>query len=630
MSWSPPLSSNRDDEDKNNNNNSVIVSSSDNVSEEKQNTYIEGKSGPTSVVGTSGGETTTAASNATPPQQNNNISMSKNGVDLTAFMSSSSSNNRPNKNLQDSVLQVVSEPQSKQEQTLVTVTPTIVPPVVEESEYVTPSDLLVNVRLIDYIFPEDSENTTTTNNIVSPMFQVFQNKDTKGKGQEWITLREKIKGKKSILLNEACKKQSITKDAVEKKHETIRKTEELIEKKQKNLKKKEFDIKFHKGIVETKKKEMAAVGKKDGVKDESNNKESSGWTSTLGNLFSSTSNNNDVDDDDVDDDDDDNDETNTDKEKSKKKMNKKKNTEQDKLKEKTTASETRLNMVISEKELIEEDIVKLNNRLEEAKLGLIQIQKASTDAVAMVEEQKNMWEILNNEADSILESCGVKDFAAASSFDINKSRDERGLSLFLISVLENDVSNVSFFLSIGADPNEAVGAVTPILVASYFKLSEMMELLMKNGGSNSASIKKDNFLKVALARGISSATQHMQDWEGTGKVADQASIPIDDLMEKALELESSLESRMPILTSAEQKLHLEQCGFYDSSLVNVEQHRHAMRRAILLEKSVLQWLQSPVTEIVAKETFASFLIALSRKDNTIPCDRKSIVGFSNP
>ena len=212
-------------------------------------------------------------------------------------------------------------------------------------------------------------------------------------------------------------------------------------------------------------------------------------------------------------------------------------------------------------------------------------------------------------------------------FDISTLTNERGLTLLFASIVAVDRDTVELCLSLGADPNRSLNGISPVMAASLFSSKDITECLMNNGGCGDDEIEiKWNI----LVNGKDNATKHIEDWNSTQRIAEQATVSRDKIFKRSEDLEASEDNRMAYLTpEIRKKLTLE---FFESSLKDPTLNHDSIKRVVLLETSVLKWIQDSKTTIKEKQKFIAMIRSLvpGTDNHKSEISRRSVVGIGNP
>jgi hypothetical protein len=283
----------------------------------------------------------------------------------------------------------------------------------------------------------------------------------------------------------------------------------------------------------------------------------------------------------------------------------------------------------ADKHRAREEIKILQKRVEECEKAITRYTGEIPEATELVERK----DVAVTETRRRIATLKGGDQKEDATFGINSSKDERGLTLLMVTVLGDDVETARVCLDLGADPDGLTSeGMTAMLIASYFKRASMMTFLESRGARRPYQ-KLDTWDDVFLAQTL--AGNHLQDWESTLKIANRAAIPVETLFEHAVDLEASEESRMPYLTEEQQRGR--NWTFFDNSLLDPTFDADTMRRVVLLEKDVLHWLQNVKSAPRAKSCFLDLLSNLipeekrKRQPSRIfTCHRRSMVGIKKP
>jgi hypothetical protein len=211
-------------------------------------------------------------------------------------------------------------------------------------------------------------------------------------------------------------------------------------------------------------------------------------------------------------------------------------------------------------------------------------------------------------------------------FHIDASRDQHGNTFLMVAAQNNDIETARLCFHLKADPNvRSREGFTAMSFAFVFKLHEMVSLLVENGGTYPR--QQMEVWKDVMSAGTKS--ENSVDWDTTLRIAEQAAIPPETILESAQVLEASEDSRMAVLTEEERQREF---VFFDNSLVDGQISSNNMRRVVLLSKDAYRWFSE--SEACSKSVFIAFLDALKpeelrkqRSTQKIVGNRRAVVGM---
>lgn len=214
------------------------------------------------------------------------------------------------------------------------------------------------------------------------------------------------------------------------------------------------------------------------------------------------------------------------------------------------------------------------------------------------------------------------------SFNINAFRDENGHTFLMVAVLKGDLITAQLCLDLDARPDELCGrGLSPILVAHYFQMDQMMSLFAKNNVTCPVDRIK---LWHTLSERIVVNEEKLDDWSTTLETANNSAIPSKTLFKKAAAFESDRHQQMSILSEAD--VNSRSLTFFDASLKDSSCNT-SLRRLVLLEEKVFKWLQSNPSN-----HFLQFLRSLApegilKKPTScslrFACTRRAVVGLKD-
>jgi hypothetical protein len=206
-------------------------------------------------------------------------------------------------------------------------------------------------------------------------------------------------------------------------------------------------------------------------------------------------------------------------------------------------------------------------------------------------------------------------------FDMDDSRAENGHTFLMVAAQNNDIDMAQLCLTLNAQPNAtSPEGHTAMVFAYYFGFNDIVTLIAQNGGTYPAKLAES---WNSVERSMQTLGENPVDWNIMLRIAQQAAISTESVLESSGALEKSEETtcRMATLPKDERT---RPASFFGASLVDP---KHVFRRVILLDEGVYNWYFG--TSVSEKLAFVAFLDSLDRLE-TFQCHRRAVVGLKNP
>jgi len=167
-------------------------------------------------------------------------------------------------------------------------------------------------------------------------------------------------------------------------------------------------------------------------------------------------------------------------------------------------------------------------------------------------------------------------------FDINNTRDSRGMTFLQVAAQNNDVGTAMLCLEFNADCSVTnTDGLTAVDYSSFFSFDAVTRLLTSKGAAVSSKYH-DIFSGVEKMSPIDTD----MDWDEVLRVSETAAVPSETFLENPQSCELDEAKRMPRLTEQERSA-VEPC--FEGRLIDPNINPEQVRRVALLSQSVYNW-----------------------------------------
>ena len=167
-------------------------------------------------------------------------------------------------------------------------------------------------------------------------------------------------------------------------------------------------------------------------------------------------------------------------------------------------------------------------------------------------------------------------------FDINNTRDSRGMTFLQVAAQNNDVGTTMLCLEFNADCSVTnKDGLTAVDYSSFFSFDAITRLLTSKGAVVSSKYR-DIFSDVEKMSPIDTD----MDWDTVLQVSETAAVPSETFLEDPQSCELDEAKRMPKLSELERS-EIEPC--FEGRLIDPNINPELVRRVALLSQAVYNW-----------------------------------------
>jgi len=195
----------------------------------------------------------------------------------------------------------------------------------------------------------------------------------------------------------------------------------------------------------------------------------------------------------------------------------------------------------------------------------------------------------------------LKGEGSDKKFDINNTRDSRGMTFLQVAAQNNDVGTAMLCLEFKADCSVTnKDGLTAVDYSSFFSFDAVTRLLTSKGAAVSSKYR-DVFNGVETMSPIDTD----MDWDTVLQVSETAAVPSETFLENPQSCELDEAKRMPKLSEGERSA-IEPC--FEGRLLDPNVNLAQVRRVALLSQAVYNWCLTQTQS--AMERFAKVIEGL--------------------